>query len=168
MNTKSAIAGEYTAPPAHGPRIAAVCGTTLDARATGSVQADDRGAFAQGEVHDLADLLRVRLAQRATEHREVLREDVDDPAADPAVSRDDAVPVGPLLLEPEIGRAVRDEPVELHERAVVEQYVQPLTRGEFPFAVLRLEPSGAAPELRLGATLLQQFELLAHAHVRER
>ena len=32
MNVKSVIAGEYTAPPAHGPRIAEICGTTPDAR----------------------------------------------------------------------------------------------------------------------------------------
>jgi hypothetical protein len=32
MNTKSVIAGEYTAPPAQGPRIAEICGTTPDAR----------------------------------------------------------------------------------------------------------------------------------------
>ena len=31
MNTKSVIAGEYTAPPAHGPRIAETCGTTPEA-----------------------------------------------------------------------------------------------------------------------------------------
>ncbi len=28
MNTKSVMAGEYTAPPAHGPIIALICGTT--------------------------------------------------------------------------------------------------------------------------------------------
>jgi hypothetical protein len=28
---KSVIAGEYTAPPAHGPRMALICGTTPDA-----------------------------------------------------------------------------------------------------------------------------------------
>src|SRR3712207_443362 len=31
MYTKSVIAGEYTAPPAHGPRIAEICGTTPEA-----------------------------------------------------------------------------------------------------------------------------------------
>ena len=30
MTMKSVIAGEYTAPPAHGPRIALNCGTTPD------------------------------------------------------------------------------------------------------------------------------------------
>jgi hypothetical protein len=28
---KSVMAGEYTAPPAHGPRIALICGTTPEA-----------------------------------------------------------------------------------------------------------------------------------------
>jgi hypothetical protein len=31
MNTKSVMAGEYTAPPAHGPMMAEICGTTPDA-----------------------------------------------------------------------------------------------------------------------------------------
>jgi hypothetical protein len=31
MRMKSVIAGEYTAPPAHGPRIALSCGTTPEA-----------------------------------------------------------------------------------------------------------------------------------------
>ena len=30
MKMKSVIAGEYTAPPAHGPRITEICGTTPD------------------------------------------------------------------------------------------------------------------------------------------
>ena len=32
MKMKSVIAGLYTAPPAQGPRIALICGTTPDAR----------------------------------------------------------------------------------------------------------------------------------------
>ncbi len=32
MNVKSVIAGEYTAPPAHGPMMSEICGTTPDAR----------------------------------------------------------------------------------------------------------------------------------------
>ena len=32
MNTKSVIAGEYTAPPAHGPMISEICGITPEAR----------------------------------------------------------------------------------------------------------------------------------------
>ena len=30
MKTKSVIAGQYTAPPAHGPRITLICGITPD------------------------------------------------------------------------------------------------------------------------------------------
>ena len=112
---KSVIAGEYTAPPAHGPRIARDLrddargervaqedvgvaakdhDAFLDARAARVVQADDRRAVLHREVHDLADLFGVRFGQRAAEHGEVLREHVDRPAVDPAVSGDDAVAVG--------------------------------------------------------------------------
>ena len=31
MQMKSVIAGEYTAPPAHGPMITEICGTTPEA-----------------------------------------------------------------------------------------------------------------------------------------
>ena len=65
----------------------------LDARAAGVVEADDRRAVPHREVHDLADLLGVRLGERAAEDGEVLREDVDEPAVDPAVAGDDAVAV---------------------------------------------------------------------------
>jgi hypothetical protein len=56
--------------------------------------------FLHREVHDLADLRRVRLGERAAEHGEVLREHVDEPAVDAAVAGDHAVAVGALLLEP--------------------------------------------------------------------
>ncbi len=94
MKMKSVIAGEYTAPPAQGPMISEICGITplasdvalehvgvaaerrhafLDARAARIVEADHRGADLNRLVHDLADLLGMRLGQRATEHGEVLR-----------------------------------------------------------------------------------------------
>ena len=109
---KSVIAGEYTAPPAHGPEnggdlrhdargervaeedvgVAAQRDDAfLDARAAGVVEADHRRAVAHREIHHLADLLGERLGERAAEHGEVLREDVDEPSVDAAVAGDDAV-----------------------------------------------------------------------------
>ena len=63
----------------------------LDPRAAGIVETDDRRTDLHREIHDLADLLGVRLRQRATEDREVLAEDEDDPTVDLAVAGDDAV-----------------------------------------------------------------------------
>ena len=63
----------------------------LNARAAGIVQADHRRAGLQRQVHDLADFLRVGLRERAAEHREILREHVDQAAVDAAVAGDEAV-----------------------------------------------------------------------------
>ena len=63
----------------------------LDPGATRVVEPDDRRADLHRQVHDLADLLRVRLGQRSAEHREVLAEDEHEPAVDRAVPGDDAV-----------------------------------------------------------------------------
>ncbi len=84
------MAGEYTAPPAQGPRIAEICGITpgrervaqkdigvagerddalLDARAARIVQPDDRRADAHGGVHDGDDLGGIGLGQRCRRAR---------------------------------------------------------------------------------------------------
>ena len=57
------------------------------------------------EIHDLADLLRVRARQRAAEHGEVLREHEDLAAVDRAVAGDHAVAEDLLLLHAEVGRS---------------------------------------------------------------
>ena len=69
----------------------------LDPRAAGVVEPDDRRADLHRQVHDLADLLGVRLGQRPAEDGEVLAEDEDEPAVDRAVAGDDAVAEDALL-----------------------------------------------------------------------
>ena len=63
----------------------------LDARAARVVQADHGCADLHGLIHDLADLLGVRLGQRAAEHGEILAEDKHQSAVDRAVAGDHAV-----------------------------------------------------------------------------
>src|SRR5690606_28554186 len=109
-----------------------------------------------------ADLLRVCLRQRAAEHREVLREDIDQATADPPVAGHDAVPVRMLPIETEVGRAVRDEPVELHEAAFVQQHIEALASRELPLVVLRLEALLPAPELGQRALPVEVLQLLSH------
>ena len=140
----------------------------LNARAAGVVEADDRRAVPHRQVHDLADLLGERLGERAAEHGEVLREDVDEPPVDAAVAGDDAVAVVLLVLEAEVRGAVDDEPVELDEGALVEQEVEPLARRQLALGVLRLDALLAAALLRFGDPPLEQLELVSHGHGRER
>src|SRR3546814_12825251 len=75
-------------------------------------------------VHDLADLLGVRLRERAAEHREVLAEHEDQPPVDGAVASHHAVAGDFLLLHAEVEAAVLDIHVPLLEGALVEQDLQ--------------------------------------------
>ena len=118
----------------------------LDARAARIVQADDRRADAHREIHDLADLLGVRLGQRSAENREVLAEHENEPAVDRAVTGDDAVAQVALAVETEVGRAMSHERVELDERIRVEQQLQALARRQLAAFVLLLDALLAAAE----------------------
>jgi hypothetical protein len=135
----------------------------LDARTARVVEADHGRAVAQREVHDLADLGRVRLGERAAEDGEVLREHVDEAAVDAAVAGDDAVAVdGRLPFAERV--AGGDEAVELDERALVEQHVEPFAGRELALGVLGREALGAAPLFCGDARTRQPIEFLAHGH----
>src|SRR6185437_16798084 len=100
---------------------------------------DDGAAIAQRHVHHLHDLLRERLAQRATKYGEILREDEHPAALDGAVPGDDAVAVGPVLHHVEVGAAVLDERVQLGEAAGVEEELDPLARQELAPSLLAFD-----------------------------
>ncbi len=128
----------------------------LNARAAGIIEPDDGGPGTHGEVHDLADFLRVGFRERTTENREVLRENVNEAAIDPPKAGNKAVARGTLLLHAEINAAVPDKFVQLFECAFVQQKVHTLARGELAglvlaFAALRVTPGfgflGNSPEL---------------------
>lgn len=110
----------------------------LDAGAAGVVDADERAARLQREVHDLHDLLAVGLAEGTAEDGEVLREHGHRAAVDRAVAGDDAVAVGAGLLQPEAGGAVPGELVQLDEGPFVQQQGHPLTRRQLALGVLLL------------------------------
>jgi hypothetical protein len=181
MMLKSVIAGEYTAPPAQGPMMAEICGIDaarqrvaqedvgvaaerqhafLDARAARIVQAHDRRPHLHGEVHDLDDLRGVGLRERAAEDGEVLREGVDRPAVHEPLPGDDAVARDDLLIHPEVAAAVRDELVDLLERAGIEQQVDPLARGQLAGLVLLAQAGLAAAEFGAALELLEMLQLV--------
>ena len=87
----------------------------LDPSTSGIVQADHRRSVSNREIYHLADLLGVRLGQRATEHGEVLAEHVDRPPVNGAVSCHDTVSGDPLPVEPEFRGPVLDESIQFDE-----------------------------------------------------
>ena len=134
----------------------------LDARAAGVEQADDGAARLHRHVLHLDDFLRVRLRERAAEHGEVLGEQVDGAAVDRAPAGDHAVAGNFLLLHAEVGRAVLDEHVELLERALVEQELDALARGQFAALVLGFDALFAAAQAGLFPALFQPVEDVFH------
>src|SRR5205085_1192336 len=110
----------------------------LNTRASRIIQADNRGACLQREVHNLADLLRVGLGERAPEHREILREHIDETPVDLPVAGDEAITVNYLFVHPEITAAMAHEFVHLLESSLVEEYVDAFPGIQFALFMLPL------------------------------
>ncbi len=138
----------------------------LDARAAGVVQADDRRAGLHRHVHDLDDLLGVRLGEAAAEHREVLREHVDQPPVDRPPAGDDAVAEKLLVaaIHAEVALALHHEHIQFVEAAGVEQHVQPLACGHLTARMLPLDAGLAAALACLFLHCLQLLDLRVVCH----
>jgi len=113
----------------------------LDAGASTVVETDDRRANLQCEVHQLVDLLREHLAQRATEDGEVLTEDENLAAVDGAPAGNHTIGVRPLF-EPGTVRPMACQQIELLKTAFIEQDVDSFASQQLALGVLALDGSG--------------------------
>src|SRR5262245_45780005 len=104
----------------------------------------------------------MRLGERAAEHGKIFGEHKRLAAVDGAPAGDDAVARHLCLLHAEFGGAVLDEHVELLERALVEQQLDALARGEFSAGVLRLDACLSAAEFCARATRFQGVQDVLH------
>src|SRR5438105_11563940 len=102
----------------------------------------------------------MRFRERAAKDGEVLRERVDQPAADGAIAGDDAVAGDALLLHAEVGGAVDDELIELLKRAGIKQQRDPLPRRLLPLGVLAFDALLAAAKLALAFAAVQFVEIV--------
>ncbi|CAB5023425.1 unannotated protein [freshwater metagenome] len=128
------------------------CDALLDARPAGVVEADEWATGLEREVHDLDDLLAEHLAEGSAEYGEILREHTHGAAIDRAVTGDDAVAVGTVLLLAEVMRAVPREAVELLEGLRVEEGLDALHRCHLALGMLLVD-SGSATSDRLSPLL---------------
>ena len=135
----------------------------LDARPAGVEQADDRRARLHRHVLHFHDLLRVGLGERAAEHGEVLGEQENGAAVHGTPAGDDAVAGDFRFLHAEVAGAMLDEHVEFLERALVEQQLDALARGELAALVLRLDARLATTKAGLLAPLFEPVEDVFHA-----
>ena len=135
----------------------------LHAGAARVVDADQRGAGLEGQILDLADLGRVRLAEAAAQHGKVLRKDIDQPAGDGTIAGYHAIAGEVAPGHAEIGGVVGDELVDLLEAALVEQQGQPLASRLFALVVLPVDGLLAAPLLDLFLQVAQPADLVRGA-----
>ncbi len=91
----------------------------LDARASGVVQADQRGANFHAQVHQLADFGGIGFTQRAPNHGEVLRKGVGQSAVDGSIAGHHAITGKALLGHAKVLATVLDELVNLLEASFV-------------------------------------------------
>src|SRR5690606_15452912 len=129
----------------------------LDTGAAGIVQTDHRRPVLHGEVHDLANLLGMGLAQRAAEHGEILAEDVDHAAVDRAPAGYYAVAGDHRVGHAEIGRAVSDEHVVFFKAARIEQDVQAFAGRQLALAMLCVDALFPTPQAGFFTAPLQRF-----------
>src|SRR3954454_11745523 len=125
------------------------------------VQPNDRGASLERQVHDLADLLRVSLGERASEDGEVLREHVDQSAVDSARPGDNPITREDLLLQPKVGRAMGDETIQLNQAAFVQQQIKPFPGSQLSFLMLLRDAVGTTALLSERLAVMQVVEQLS-------
>src|SRR5438477_2557205 len=129
--------------------------TFLDAGTARIVQTDYRCAVAHGEIHDFANFLRVGFRKRSTKHGEVLRENINQAAADATEAGYKTIACGALRLHTKIGAMVANEFIEFFESAFIEQQVNSFARGQLAGFVFTFAPLRAASGFRFFAATTQ-------------
>ena len=84
---------------------------------------------------------------------------------DRPVAGDHAVAEHLGIAQPEIGRTMRDEPVEFHERSVIKKQIQSLAGGQLAAVVLPLDSLSPAALFRLATELFEFLELFVNGHL---
>jgi len=127
----------------------------LDAGASRIDDPDDGGPDLDRQIHHMADLARVRLAERSAHDREILRIDVDQTAVDRSRTGDHPVAVNLLPVHSELRRLMGNEHLEFGEASRVQHHVDPLPGAELASLVLLVGLLPTAPQPRLGRPGLQ-------------
>src|SRR4029079_5438218 len=106
----------------------------------------------------------MRLGERPAEDGEVLRIDEDQPSVDATVAAHDTVAEVSLLVEAEVGGPMRDERIQLDERSLIEEEVDPFARGQLVAIVLLADAILTAAESRLLAEPSEVRKLVGRRH----
>ena len=117
----------------------------LNACSAGVVYPDDRATCPHRVVHNLADLLSRYFGQGSAQHREVLRIRKNLPLVHKTAAGDHRVTREPLTVQPQVGCTMSCKGVDLCERPLIEEFVQPLAGSHLPALALSLDSPLSAP-----------------------
>ena len=112
--------------------------TLLDSGSAGIQDANHGDFCGQGKVHDLDDLVACHLAQRTTEHGEVLAKEGDLASMNSSHTGNDRVAVGAFGIHTKGCGAVANKFIKLDKGPLIEQKLDSLTGGQLAFGVLLL------------------------------
>ena len=101
----------------------------LDTRSARIVYANHRRAILQRHIHDFTNFLGMRLRERAPEHGEVLRENINHSAINRAPTGDHTIAGRALFFHTKISAAMRNKHVKLFETVFIQQQLNPFARG---------------------------------------
>ena len=128
------------------------------------VQTNNRSADFHRQIHDLADLFRMRFGKRSSKHGEVLREHKHVTTVDQTVTRDHTVARVDLLVESEVFRAMHDKLVKLFKGTFIKQKLNRSRAVIFPapccFSTRAAPPPCSACALRSRRASRRDFDCL--------
>src|SRR6266700_4963220 len=119
----------------------------LNAGAAGVIQTDNWRTDLHCEIHDFADLFRVRFGEGTAKDCEVLGEDKNFPAVDQAVAGHDSIAGINLIFQSKIMRTMLNKSVKLLKCSFIEEKIDAFTRRHLSRGMLLLNACGAAAGL---------------------
>jgi len=134
----------------------------LNTRPPRVIDADQWAADLHRQVHHLAYLRSVHLAEASADNRKILGKYAYVSAIDGPVPRHDSFARRIDLVHAELGGPVFDKCIQLHEGSRIEQHLDSLSSGHLAFFVLRSNPLRAAAGKHFRSSLFELPQFLFH------
>ncbi|MPM76642.1 hypothetical protein SDC9_123641 [bioreactor metagenome] len=127
----------------------------LNPRSAAIVDADDGRAILHGQIHNLADLVCMFLAETASKDGEVLAEDIDSTTVNLSIARHNAITRDGVALKTKTMATMGDQLVEFDKGPFIKKLRDTIARCPLPLRSLLLYGLRSTALLGLGALAIQ-------------